>query len=603
MRKPGMSIHSEASFNESEAVGILKSTLESKHTIKTYFGENDRTPNHDGFFELTGPNQPPKKQFIVQIKKTENLRPESDGIHVGKYVYQLDTTFLYYVKEKVTENPAIYFVVDIASKQVFWIYLSDEKLMQLDFEGKCTIAYPFCENEIIRDMHHFTKQLEVITAQRNKMFLNKTAAQIAEMQDAADYINRALDYELPFVKEALFPRLWRFGIKCTNTSDLFIEVQGRKYTPPVSSLMALYPQIKGVKDTGLQEYSFDATNVLNQIEIGQEGKPLDYCKQALQKILQSFFEGRIPVHYLPDIALKELISAFQEESNPLFDGDPANTININAMERRYCYLANYAMHLMYHDATTTSEKQIKQYLARHLSSEKNHISLASMVLTNCGKESFREYCLGKKDQQNIFNPFIFSMITYDYIQYFFAIQELKRRSIIEFEPIWNYDLMSLRMLPIDEYNAEVNAILDHWLGELPAVYEETYSKMIHNDKYRFNGKYVYSNVGERQAGMLAYVSSIVHYYKSPILTISKDNNITNVFTEKEQAAGLKGISSGRLFNEFLDNKTLFYDGISCLLYNGVCKGFNFESKPLHVHNDRFMRTGLSLFDGNILYSE
>ena len=54
-------------------------------------------------------------------------------------------------------------------------------------------------------MHHFTKQLEAITAQRNKMFLNKTAAQIAEMQDAADYINRALDYELPFVKEALFP--------------------------------------------------------------------------------------------------------------------------------------------------------------------------------------------------------------------------------------------------------------------------------------------------------------------------------------------------------------------------------------------------------------
>ena len=116
MSKPGMSIHSEASFNESAAVAILKSTLESKHTIKTYFGENDRTPNHDGFFELTGPNQPPKKQFIVQIKKTENLRPESSGKHVGKYVYQLDTSFLYYVKEKVTENPAIYFVVDIASK-------------------------------------------------------------------------------------------------------------------------------------------------------------------------------------------------------------------------------------------------------------------------------------------------------------------------------------------------------------------------------------------------------------------------------------------------------------------------------------------------------
>jgi hypothetical protein len=159
------------------------------------------------------------------------------------------------------------------------------------------------------------------------------------------------------------------------------------------------------------------------------------------------------------------------------------------------------------------------------------------------------------------------------------------------------------MLPIEEYNTEVNTILDHWLGELPAVYEETYSKMIHNDKYHFNGKYVYSNNGERQGGMLAYVSSIVHYYQSPSLVISKDNNITDIFTEEERAAGLICISSGRSFDEFLDNKTLFYDGISCLLYNGVCKGFNFKSKPLYVHNDKVMRTGLSLFSANFLYSE
>ena len=64
-----MSKHDQSSFNESETVNFLSSVLESKHTIKTFFSANDRTPNHDGFFELVDEESTPKKQFIVQIKK------------------------------------------------------------------------------------------------------------------------------------------------------------------------------------------------------------------------------------------------------------------------------------------------------------------------------------------------------------------------------------------------------------------------------------------------------------------------------------------------------------------------------------------------------
>lgn len=119
MPKFGMSKHDQSSFNESEAVNFLSSVLESKHTIKTFFSANDRTPNHDGFFELVDEESTPKKQFIVQIKKTENLKPNIQGKNKGKYVYNLKTNFLCYVKEKVTESPAIYFVVDITAKKDF----------------------------------------------------------------------------------------------------------------------------------------------------------------------------------------------------------------------------------------------------------------------------------------------------------------------------------------------------------------------------------------------------------------------------------------------------------------------------------------------------
>ena len=70
MRKPGMAKHSESAFGEADAIRILEEKLEQNKTIKTFFKENDRTPNYDGVFELVGTSGDPKKQFIVQIKKT-----------------------------------------------------------------------------------------------------------------------------------------------------------------------------------------------------------------------------------------------------------------------------------------------------------------------------------------------------------------------------------------------------------------------------------------------------------------------------------------------------------------------------------------------------
>ena len=65
----GISTHPISSFNESSSTRLLSEVLESKKTIKTFFKENDRTPNYDGSFELVDKKFIPQKQFIVQIKK------------------------------------------------------------------------------------------------------------------------------------------------------------------------------------------------------------------------------------------------------------------------------------------------------------------------------------------------------------------------------------------------------------------------------------------------------------------------------------------------------------------------------------------------------
>lgn len=68
-----ISKHSKSAFDESESITILKGLLESTREIKTFFGENDRTPNYDGTFELINQEGEPVKQFIVQIKKEKIL--------------------------------------------------------------------------------------------------------------------------------------------------------------------------------------------------------------------------------------------------------------------------------------------------------------------------------------------------------------------------------------------------------------------------------------------------------------------------------------------------------------------------------------------------
>ena len=81
----GMARHSTSAFNECSTTRMLAERLESSGKIKTFFKENDRTPNYDGSMELVGHEGVPTKQFIVQIKKTEDLTVNSKGVSKGKY--------------------------------------------------------------------------------------------------------------------------------------------------------------------------------------------------------------------------------------------------------------------------------------------------------------------------------------------------------------------------------------------------------------------------------------------------------------------------------------------------------------------------------------
>ena len=599
MSKPGMSIHSIESFNESEEINLLSSVLEAKHTIKTFFSANDKTPNYDGFFELVSTDLSPRKQFIVQIKKVEDLEPNIIGQDKGKYVYQLKTNFLYYVKEKVTESPAIYFVVDIVTKRIFWLYLSDSALMGLNFEGHEKISYAFGDENILSDIDVFTANLNEIATERNRIFLKKTPEEIGELQEAVDYINGLLEHDFIFIKKTMFPNLWRFGIKCSNTPGVSIEVNGNKYTPELSSIIALYPQIKGIPDTGVREYYHEATDLFNQIDLGGKSRPVEYSKDSLHKIIKNFFEGRVPLSCLPDIALEELAASFVDESNRLFKIECLDsTIRVDEAERRFCYLANYINFLLTSDTVlSNSEKQIKEIILRnYLGGERNFSRLASHISISGGRESFQEFCAVNPTLSPVFNPKMFEIMDRDYIQVYCVFQELKTRSITEFTPVWTYSNFPLRMLSVEEFDKEVNTIIDRWFEKLPQLYRQTYDKLFDTNKYLFKGKYIYHCEGKaRESGQLAYVSSTVHVSPDSTFQILRDDSIGTEFNDEIKSKGIERIIRGLLFDEFLTGKTLYYDAICCLLYEGVCRELGFKPENLSVKRSSFMR-GLLLFE-------
>lgn len=87
----GMAGYADSVFSESNSINILEELLESKKRIKTHFGEGDKVPNHDGYFELlrNESEKRPKRRFNVQIKSVKKLDKTESGKNKGKYVYDL----------------------------------------------------------------------------------------------------------------------------------------------------------------------------------------------------------------------------------------------------------------------------------------------------------------------------------------------------------------------------------------------------------------------------------------------------------------------------------------------------------------------------------
>lgn len=592
MNRVGMATHSISSFNESLEIRILSDFLESKRTIKTFFKENDKTPNYDGTFEILGNENAPKKQFLVQIKKVENLAKCNDGKNVGKYIYDLETPFLYYVKEKVTESPAIYFVVDIITKNIFWLYLSDETLMNLGFEGKQKVRFAFSDHEILSNIDEFTKIVNTISDERNSKFINKTPDEISEIQDSVEYINTLFNSDLLFIKKAIFPDLWRFGIANSQTNTLSMTIQdpftgqAQTVTPQRTNLFALYPQIKGRPDFGFKEFQNSGTSFFKNFDFTGTDTPKKYVTNTISNIINNYFESGLPFDICPQIVLDEIAFNLVDKMGTLLNKPSSHNDNIKDVKNifeDFITILNYIDYLLIDKNLTENEKQLSSVLIRNINTgyiRINRFDIIGMTTFLGCKDSFLSFYERNHKTEHKININLFSILEKKYSLYFFALQELRKREIVHVSRIWNYDYYQISKLDEAECFKAVSDICDIWLSKLPSIYISLYDKLFANRKYFNNGKFEYAIKVENSG--IGNISNCIRKYKHDSFIITKSDYAYEELQKYTNEDDLKGISSGICFEFFIQKKMLFYDSLRCLLYQGICRGLGVKCNGLIV---------------------
>lgn len=584
-RRYGPAIHSESAFNEETAVRFLEEILESRKRIKTFFKSNDRTPNYDGSFEIIEGKGIPKKQFIVQIKKTKALRKSKSGLHKGYYRYEAETSFLYYVKNKVTENPAIYFVVDIDNKIAYYIYLSDKLLSELNFENKDKISFWFNDSNILNE-ERFYREMSYITNERNEHFFMGPMENYADLQDAVYKLNTLLDTDFKRIKEAVLPELYRFGIATSSGSETEISVldknnKQRGIIKEKSVIYGLYPQNRGTPDTGIRDFR-GMENYYTSINIGGSKSPDEYINDVIHKIVKSFCENP-PIELLPTKVLMEIV---YDRHNKLCDLLNVPSGDVSDALENYYYLLDYLFRMLTANDLSDSENEVRNKYINNGRIREHSIDFGSPEWIDI-KAEINAYIEKVKPKQNhkINVDLVLNVITKECIQYYMVLSELKRRGITTIEEVWKYDIYDI-FKGNEKSTKLIETIIEQWFDELPDIYAEFYKNVFDTPKYEYqiNGIYSFDVKDYSMPFNMIGITAKLYEPSEGIKLTKSDIPLTTDFTEEDRKLGIKSIISSLEPAEMVrdSNKKLFYDGIRCWLYQGICNTLRIKPEGIHI---------------------
>lgn len=552
MGKPILKKENSNSFIEANGICILKTLLEESKRIKTYFSENDKTPIFDGFFNYLDSDSTILKKIEVQIKSHEKIKLLTKGEHKGKFKYEFDTAVLNSIKHKITNNPTIYFVVDCQSKKCFFKLIDKDFLINLHYdESKAKTTYYFDGNDAIRDIDDFVLFIEKIYVDELGESNFKSNEEIKIIQVAMnDFYNELND--LSFIKNAIWPDLWKFGIRCSNNVDFSLtNVRTGEKIDPSATAFAIFPIQLGFDRKEICDFYPNKNNLFTTYDLMGKQTPKDYLNDCLSRILNYYFDSGLSIKIMPDICIEELLFSVLDEiskTNQNLVGTCFNECKYNKI------------------SIDEIEEILKPYLkARDYIFSRNINAISDSFVIKF-----------------FFNPFLdynnFGMICLAEE----LIKECKNRNKITIERVWDYFVTQERTGLVnfrDEYfdeekiQSSVQKLFDLLISCTNEVFESL--PTINNplcQSYYYDFRLDYD---------LAFPSFMMTMALA-------DEDCTPSFTKKPikpfKECGYKWESWGVTFSNLFWSKTPLFNLVRVVVHYAICKKYNVKYDPIVVDN-------------------
>lgn len=222
--------YSPSSTTELESVTILENLL-SKEWVKPYLKVNDKTPNFDGYLDITDRDGTPLGKLEVQIKTL----PEE---YYSSPRFSYERSFMAACQRSV--NPPILIAVNRKDKIAFWQHVDLQTISDFftDPSRKTRILSFPPENKIDgQDENYIESWVSLIEdALADKLYSSTQKSRIKELEDELekwkkhlevanlapeiiqqihiflDHYNSLLEQDFKAIRKILYPAYWKIGI-------------------------------------------------------------------------------------------------------------------------------------------------------------------------------------------------------------------------------------------------------------------------------------------------------------------------------------------------------------------------------------------------------
>lgn len=489
------------SFYDSNGVAYLTRFLQQEHGIKGIIQSDDKIPNLDGTIQLlewiSEKRAIPKQIFHVQVKTMNIGYENANRVHYrSQYKYPVDTKVFNVVKENITFDPVLLFLVDEKKEKVFWRYVSVDFVMSLDLNDEEKKTIYFNDSDLVSNLTEF--RLRLVEIHEEKVRISKNLNEnlittnladnkaIYEMlQEEWSYLDHLLKSDLKIVTDYMYPDTWKFGIAFQEGEEF--------------SSIGIYHIRKGNNDTFVKEFS---TNKENCFTVSHYKKEKISVREVLNEqvglLIKDFFNyARISAKYLPDIVLEEIAFQFldliAEAYVEVEDKEFASTYykrreKVQEVRKLWNALVLFAI--------VQNENLIKHY-AMHENIRVEIDPLGMLLTCNAAnkKQAVQKFadCLYKTGEGNreLPYPLAFSQ-KHDYELYKDVFRELDIRKIKELTRPWEpkkykqmfeeYENLNLRgcdRIETDYLVGDIYSNFDKLLRELPKAYKHTSKRVWH----------------------------------------------------------------------------------------------------------------------------